>query len=384
MSANGTGTVVIGAENTGSGANPATLSGQLTLNRPTTLRGAISGDRLAVDGKVTGPAGTITVDGGFRTTFANTANDFTGNIIVTGAGTILQASVGTTSEVIPNSANVQINTGSEFWLASVGGQTETIAGLNGSGIVRSYNLGSLGGTRTLAFGAADANGSFDGVIANGSDPVAIRKIGLGLQSLQGTSTFTGPTTVNAGTLQVGGTAGSLTTTSGINLDGGTLLVSSSAANRIGDSSTFSFGSAAGSRMTLSGNITETVGTLSLSASSTGIIDLGTNSTIWTFANSSAQTWGGVLQVWNWSGNVAVGGGTDQLFFGNTSSGLTLAQASQVEFFSDGGTTSLGTGILLPTGELVPVPEPSAWLAVGGIALIIFQRESRRRKPNVSV
>ena len=382
VSAAGSGLVTIGADNSGSGANASTLLGLLTFNRPVTLSGEVSSDRFAIDGQITGNVGTLTVSGGSRTTFGNTLNNFAGSIVISGAGTILQASVGTASEVIPNTANIQINAGAEFWLASLGGQTETIAGLNGTGTVRSFNLSSLGGTRTLAVGSSDANGSFDGVIANGADPVAVRKIGLGLQSLQGASTFTGPTTVNGGTLQIGGTTGSLTTTSGINIDGGTLLVSSSAANRIGDSSSFSFGSAAGSRLTLSGNITETVGPLSLSASSTGIIDLGSGSAIWSFANSSAQTWGGVLQIWNWDGNVNVGGGTDQLFFGNSSSGLTLTQASQVEFFSNAGTNSLGTGILLSTGELVPVPEPSALLALGGMALVIFQRESRRRKPNV--
>ena len=126
------------------------------------------------------------------------------------------------------------------------------------------------------------------------------------------------------------------------------------------------------------NNTAGIGALTLQANS--IINMGVGSSIVAFANSSAATWtnGVTLSIYNWSGSTS-GGGTDQLYVGNDSTGLTGGRLGQVEFYSDSGITALGVAQILGDGELVPtaVPEPSTWfaaaLAVAGLALMQRKR-----------
>ena len=119
---------------------------------------------------------------------------------------------------------------------------------------------------------------------------------------------------------------------------------------------------------------DTVGSLTLASSST--IDLGTGggNSIWTFADSSAASWIGILQIWNWSGQLS-GSGTDQLYFGV--SGLTPGQIAQINFVDPAGLPSGTYGAqLLGSGELVPVPEPAA---LGMCGILLTMAMVRRRK-----
>jgi hypothetical protein len=158
--------------------------------------------------------------------------------------------------------------------------------------------------------------------------------------------------------------------------GGTLLLSQSGSatnNRINNSSTMTlnggtFNTAGLSEHELSGvTVTPGIGALTLSSNST--IDLGTGASILAFANSSAQTWSGTLSIYNWSGTPVVGDGTDQLYFGTDSTGLTTQQLSQIAFYSDSGTTFLGSADFVSglDGEVGPVPEPATWFAAALVA-----------------
>jgi fibronectin-binding autotransporter adhesin len=104
VSAIGSGTVTIGTIGTSIAFNPTIYAGTITLNRATTFSSTVS-DRLAINGQVTVPVGALTVSGGARTTLLSTANNFVGNILITGSGTILQASVKSAGEVIPDASN---------------------------------------------------------------------------------------------------------------------------------------------------------------------------------------------------------------------------------------------------------------------------------------
>ena len=94
-----------------------------------------------------------------------------------------------------------------------------------------------------------------------------------------------------------------------------------------------------------------------------------------FADSSAATWGSglTLTVSNWSGSA-----TDQIFFGNSSSSLSPTQLSEISFIDPAGfaTGSYGA-LLLGSGELVPVPEPSCVAVAAGLLGIAGWRERRR-------
>ena len=204
---------------------------------------------------------------------------------------------------------------------------------------------------------------------------AVTQAGSGTLVLSGTNTYSAATTISTGTLEVSGASGALTATSAVNINGGTLLLSGSAANRISDAAPISFG-AAGSTLQLSGAVTETLGALTL-AGGAGIrvIEFGATSGVLTFASLTATS-SLPVQIWNWSGNIGIGGGTDQLFITN---GFA---PSNVSFFNGPGTglyseaTGFTSGGELVPGGLVPVPEASTLLAVLGLIAPLAWRERR--------
>jgi autotransporter-associated beta strand protein len=204
----------------------------------------------------------------------------------------------------------------------------------------------------------------------------IIKDGDGNMVLQGATanTYTGGTTINAGTLTLSKTAGTNAIASGtvtVN-SGGTLLMGAS--NQM----------AAGVNINLAGGTLNTagfsdvLGTLTLSGSST--MDMGAGAGIFQFAGASSFS-GGTLLIQNWNGWWNVGGGPEQILF--SGSGFSVGLAPQISF-NYGGTIyggqfiNRGGGVL----ELIPViPEPSTWVA--GLLLASFGagaawRRSRRR------
>ena len=113
---------------------------------------------------------------------------------------------------------------------------------------------------------------------------------------------------------------------------------------------------------LAGTIQLSSSTQSLAAmvlSRISVIDFDSGNCKLTFANSSGIAWtnGLTLTVSNWNGS-AVGGGSDQLLFGNTGNGLTPAQLQEIRFVNPSGFPA-GTlfAKILPTGEIVPTIVP---------------------------
>ena len=240
-------------------------------------------------------------------------------------------------------------------------------------------------------GVTGSSARLSGVIS-GSANADLLKTGTGTLELTGTNTYAGNTLVQQGTLQVGSNAGTvgvgdgqLANTGKIVINtGGTLLLggTSTTINRLNDNANFVLaggtfhtgglgehgGAAAGP------GVTPGVGALTLRGNS--ILDLGNGSSVLAFARSTAQSWTGTLSIYDWTGNNA-GGGTDEVFFGTDNTGLTMTQLGQVTFYSDAGTTSLGTATILADGEIVPVPEPTTIL--GGLLLVGAASWSQRRR-----
>ena len=121
-----------------------------------------------------------------------------------------------------------------------------------------------------------------------------------------------------------------------------------------------------------------LGTANVTASS--LIDMGSGNSVINFADSSGISWNGSvsLTIQNWSGTPVTGGGTDQLYFGSSTSGLTATQVGQI-FFKDpfGGTGGLVPAAILPTGEVVPIPEPSTVFGLTALVFAVGYRERRR-------
>ena len=158
----------------------------------------------------------------------------------------------------------------------------------------------------------------------------------------------------------------MTATSAVNSTGGTLLLRGSAADRVSNAATISLEAATSSKLQLSGAVTETLGALSLAGGAgTRVIDFGATSGVLTFASLSAAS-SLPLQIWNWSGTIGTGGGTDRLFISSGNFGGSLA-ASDISFFSDSGVNRIsGTIGFTSNNELVPVPEASTLLGVLGL------------------
>ncbi|MDB6057714.1 MAG: hypothetical protein JWO95_1558 [Verrucomicrobiales bacterium] len=155
----------------------------------------------------------------------NVANNYTGNTIIGtngpgyfSTGTQAWLKLGA-SAVIPNGSgfgNVIINAA---WLGllDLNGKTQTINGLSGDGTVTSGT-----GNGTLTIGNNNATSTFNGTIQNGGGTVAIVKTGTGTVTLGGANTYTGTTTINAGTLALA-SAGSINNTPSITVAAGATL-----------------------------------------------------------------------------------------------------------------------------------------------------------------
>ncbi|MBN8460059.1 MAG: autotransporter-associated beta strand repeat-containing protein [Verrucomicrobia bacterium] len=201
--------ITVSAANTGTGTvvlsqstNTTALTGTLTLNRATTIYGG--GDRVGVDGKITGSVGTLTFSNG-RTTLGNATNDFTGDVVVAAGGTL---QINATNGAIPDASSVTVSGTVKLNTSST---SETIGGLNGGGTVQNHE--SVGGAPTLTMGGGDKSGVFTGSLTTGSGTFNIAKTGIGTQELSGANiNYNGATTLNNGTLK-------LTNTSGFNSSG---------------------------------------------------------------------------------------------------------------------------------------------------------------------
>ena len=284
-------------------------------------------------------------------------------------------------------ANLTAYFGGTDGTVTVSGTVEARNGLNfdpTSGNI--YTLAS--GTINLAGSSAAANAI---TVASGDTAIiasaltgsnGLTKEGAGIVRLDAANTgLSGNITVNAGTLRANATnavALSGTDRTIINT-GGSLLISHNDA--------------------VSGNLTLDGGTIAVSGSgvsdAVGVLTLNSNSVIdlasdagarsLSFADSSAASWTGTLSIWNWNGTnmygTSYGSGDRQVFFGNSASGLGSAQLNQISFYSDSGSSFIGTAFIRSTGEIAAVPEPETYAAAALLLLALaFQAYRQRLTP----
>lgn len=155
-----------------------------------------------------------------------TANDYQGTTAID-ANTALVLDA---ADQIPNGAGkgpVSV-TGS----LSLGGFSDTINGLTGAGTVEAG-----GGTPVLTLGDGDATASFGGVIHNATGILSLVKIGSGTQTLSSDNTYSGSTSVSAGTLRAGNAGafgtGAVIVASGAILDLNSLALANAITNNGG-------------------------------------------------------------------------------------------------------------------------------------------------------
>jgi len=216
----------------------------------------------------------------------------------------------------------------------------------------------------------------------GSGSGSLTKDGTGNLILTNNNTYTGTTVISAGTLTLAGTGGNqaLAGTTSITLNsGGTLLTNTG--NQTNSSANVTLN---GGTLALDGQTNGAAGSpglnvLTLTANST--LDLGgSGGSIIAFANSSAANWtaGTTLTITNWDGTFG-NAGSNQIFFGSDSTGLTATQLSDIVFLDTHGQPVAYGATLLSNGELLtPVPEPSTYLAGASLILLAGLREWRRK------
>lgn len=198
---------------------------------------------------------------------------------------------------------------------------------NATGMVQ----GNIVNNGTLIFQHSN-NRSYTNVISGTGSFV---KKGSNVLTFSTAQTYTGSTSVNSGTLQLG------------------------ADNRIADLSTLIM---AGGifRTGATTGFSETMGTLRISLPEAqenynrSTIQLGTGRHDLRFANTSAEVWapGESLTITGWTGTAGSQGTAGRIYFGTDATGLTPAQLSRITIAG-----YLGTPILRPDGELVPNPTP---------------------------
>ncbi len=252
------------------------------------------------------------------------------------------------------------------------GNTQDITTGTGAGVARSLKIED-GVTATFNTNGNDVTLS-NAIALGGSSTAALTKSGAGTLTLGATNAYTGATTVDGGTLDIG-TGGALTATTNVTVNsGGTLLLSGTGANKINDSAAVTLN---GGTFSLDGStsLDEQVGALTLSASS--VIDFGTLAAghILRFADSTGATWGAfTLSIWNWTE------GADHLYFGSIfGAGLPVGGLGKILFYYDSGITPTGGAPAAfgpDNGEVSPVPEPSAVLV--GLSLLSLAGYRERR------
>ncbi len=245
-----------------------------------------------------------------------------GNLIVR-AGTTLNLSTFTLGS--PSSTTLEIGTTGSVISGSgtltLGGNL-TVNNISGSGGASVSCPVALGATRifTVADGSAAADLTISGIISGST--FGVTKEGAGNLVFSGANSYTGSTTITAGTLQLSASE-RISNNSNVVLNGGT----------------FSSGASTG--------FTETAGTLNLNANST--IALGTGSHSIIFSASNGVSWAGTtLTVTGWTGSSGQSGSAGKIFVGSNTSGLTSTQLDKINFagYNNGAD-------ILSTGEVVP-------------------------------
>jgi len=249
-------TISTGSLQLGSGGTTGSLSASsaivnnadLTINRSNAVVQGLDFSSAAITG-----TGTFT-QGGSGTTTLNAANTFTGQTLIRGGGTLsvstlnsvnggtpllAGSSLGAPTTVANGTIDIGFGTGAgQLTYTGTGETTDRVINLRGttgnatldqsgtSGLVKftSANTATGGGNKTLTLqGSSAGTGEISGAIVNSSSATSLTKAGAGTWTLSGTNTYTGATTVNAGTLIATKNAALSTTASVAVNNAGTML-----------------------------------------------------------------------------------------------------------------------------------------------------------------
>ncbi|MFD0895902.1 autotransporter-associated beta strand repeat-containing protein [Luteolibacter ambystomatis] len=330
--------VTLGADTTGTGGVTVAANGTLQIGNAAGT-GSLAKDILNNGSVAFNRTGTL-VHGGIISGTGSVSLNGTGSIVLTGAnthtgGTTLNSgmlvlggadAIGSTGNLTLKGGTLQFSPSNKTDYSS----RIHIADTSGSGASVTLDTTS----RSVVFAnplTIDATGT-----------VTLTKTGIGTLTLEGANTYTGATTVNAGTLKLNGSLASpITVASGATLTGGgsttgSLTLSSGSSLLVGNSHITASGVSAAAVTLLpdaasvvpgtnlftvvgyNGAGTPMVSEFSTAGFRNGFIadDAGNFAILFQF-DAAARTWGGVTGTWDLGGSASWTGGDNLFFNGDT-------------------------------------------------------------------
>ena len=410
---NGSGGIVNNSTYTQTVSLPLTLGADQSFN-------AASGN-LAISGNVANNGNTLTIAGASNTTVD-------GNISGNGGLTKADAGTATLSGNNTYSGTTTVNGGTLAAGSSTAFGSGALTVNNGSTLALGANNASVGAV-TLNSGSITGSGTLTGssyTVSSGTIAptlagagVTLTKTGIGSVTLNAAETFTGKTTISAGTLILASGASLASTEINLGTSGskGTLDASalSGGGITIGNGQTLAgYGTVVGNTTIASGatlapgnspGVIGITGNLTLNSGSTSIFEvkgLGGAGAVDGFDQvnvSGALTYGGVLKL-DVIGSYNMGTAfQDYLFnFGSETGGFSSVKYrlngsswSDLNYYAANNTWQMWDnsglaartdngyiGINLNTGMLTVVPEPSTWaLVVGGVSTLVILRRRKQ-------
>ncbi len=328
----GTGTTIL--------TNNNTYTGQTTISAGTLQLG-----NGGINSTINGTSG-VTDNG---TLVFDHSDVETTNLLVSGSGSLSQIGSGTTILTNTNTYTGKTTISAGTLQLGNGGFNSTISGTS-----------AIVDNGALVFDRSDSETTTAPISGNGS----LSQIGSGTTILTGANTYTGLTTISAGTLQLGngGTKSTISGTSAI-IDNGS-LVFDSADTQTTTASISGSGSLvqAGTGTTVLTNDSTYTGTTTIAA---GTLQLGNGGTKSTISGTSAIVNDGALvfdradtettmqQISGLGSLTQIGTGTTILTSNNTYTGQTTISAGTLQL-GDGGfnSTISGTSAIVDNGALV--------------------------------
>lgn len=263
--------------------------------------------------------------------------------------------------------------------------TVTTSGISGTTTSASRILGGVNATSgthnaTLNINTV-GNYSTNAVLENGTTGLLIvEKNGNGVQRLAGASTYTGGTTVKAGTLLVNNTTGSGLGTGTVVVNGtgklggtGAIVLAANQNVQIATGGTLLVGDVTDIAASIFSITTSGTGKFSLDSGAYISLDVWTTSTIDRLVLSGDINLAGNLVVNNPNAVSFTAGATLDLF--DWGAGTLTGAFNQIDLSAIGGNSMWNLTNLYTTGVIVAVPEPQTnlLLVIGAVTLLAFRR-----------